>query len=70
MVMIFIYLLVSLYIILFDLMPIKKNNFNKLFGFNLIIICISFLVVILVGLDFKVPNPSDLIENIVKVFVQ
>lgn len=69
MVMIFIYLLVSLYIILFDLIPIKKNNYNKLFGFNLIIICISFLIVILVGLDLKVPNPSNLIENIVHIFV-
>lgn len=69
MVMIFIHLLLSLYIILFDLIPIKKNKYNKLFGFNLIIICISFLIVILVGLDLKVPNPSNLIEKIVHIFI-
>lgn len=67
--MITIYLLIYLYIILFDLMPIKKNNYTKLFIFNLIIICLSFLIVILVGLDLKVPNPSNLIEDIVNIFV-
>lgn len=50
-------------------MPIKKNNYTKLFIFNLITICISFLIVILIGLDLKVPNPSNLIQNIVKIFV-
>lgn len=69
MIMIFIYLLIYLYIIIFDLMPIKKNNYTKLFIFNLITICISFLIVILIGLDLKVPNPSNLIQNIVKIFV-
>lgn len=68
MIMISIYLLIYLYIILFDLMPIKKNNRTKLFMFNLIIICISFLIVILIGLDLKVPNPSILIQSIVKIF--
>lgn len=69
MLMISIYLFIYLYIILFDLVPIKKNNYNKLFTFNLIIIFISFLIVILVGLDLKVPNPSNLIEDMVGFFI-
>lgn len=69
MVMILIYLLLSVYIILFDLMPIKKNNYNILFGFNLLIICLSFLIIVLIGLEFKVPNPSDLIQSIVHIFI-
>lgn len=68
MTMIAIYLFIYLYIILFDLIPIKKNNYKILFAFNLISICISFLIVVLVGLDLTVPNPSNLIENIVNSF--
>lgn len=69
MIMISIYSFIYLYIIIFDLIPIKENNYNRLFTFNLIIISISFLIVILVGLNFKVANPSDLIEHIVKLFI-
>lgn len=63
------YLSLYLYIILFDLIPIKKNNYKMLFAFNLIVICISFLIVVLVGLGLNVPNPSNLIEDIVKFFI-
>lgn len=64
-----IYLSLYLFIIFFDLMPIKENNYKQLFAFNLITICISFLIVILVGLNIKVPNPSNLIEYIVHIFI-
>lgn len=66
MVMISIYTLIYIYFILFDLLPIIQNKYNKLFAFNLIIIFLGFLIVVLVGLDIKVPNPNNLIENIVK----
>ncbi len=69
MIMISIYSFVYLYIIFFDLIPIKENNYNRLFKFNLIVICISFLIVILVGFDVKVASPSDFIEHIVKLFI-
>ena len=69
MIMISIYSFVYLYIIIFDLIPIKENNYNRLFKFNLIVICISFLIVILVGFDVKVASPSDFIEHIVKLFI-
>ena len=69
MLMILIYLLIYLYIIIFDLMPIKQNNYNRLFRFNLITIFISFLIVIPVGLDLKIPSPSNLIQYIVNIFV-
>ncbi len=65
-----IYLFFYLYIIIFDLMPIKNNNYIKLFWFNLITICISFLIVILIGLDVRVISPSDLIQNAVHIFVK
>lgn len=68
MLMISIYFFIYLYIILFDLIPIKKNNYNGLFAFNLIAICISFLIVVLVGLELTVPNPSNFIECIVNLF--
>ncbi len=69
MTMITIYLFLYLYIILFDLMPIKQNNYNKLFAFNLITICIAFLIVVLVGLDLTVPSPANFIEYIVNLFI-
>lgn len=69
MIMILLYSIIYLYIIFFDLIPIKKNNYNKLFKFNLFVILISFLIVVLVGLNFRVIYPSDLIENIVNVFI-
>lgn len=69
MTMITIYLFLYLYIILFDLMPIKQNNYNKLFTFNLITICIAFLIVVLVGLDLTVPSPANFIEYIVNLFI-
>lgn len=64
-----IYILLYLYIIIFDLMPIKRNKYKKIFWFNSITICISFLIVVLVGLNIKVISPSDLIQNIVSIFV-
>ena len=69
MIMIAIYSLIYLYIIFFDLLPIRENNYDILFKFNLIVICISFLIVILVGFDVKVASPSDFIEHIVKLFI-
>ena len=69
MIMIIIYLPLYFYIIYFDLLPIKKNNHKNLFLFNLITICISFLIIVLVGLDFKVPSPANLIENIVNILI-
>lgn len=65
-----IYAFIYIYIIIFDLMPIKENNYKGLFWFNLIIICISFLIVVLVGLNVKVISPSDLIQNVVDIFVE
>lgn len=70
MIMIAIYLFLYTYIIVFDLIPIKKNNHNKLFAFNLIITCISLLIVILVGLNIKTTNPSNLIEYVVNLFLR
>lgn len=67
--MILICLILYSYIIFFDLVPIKQNNYNNLFRFNLTLMCFSFLIVILVALDLKVPNPSNLIEYIVNIFV-
>lgn len=69
MIMIAIYSLIYLYIIFFELLPIKENNYDILFKFNLIVICISFFIVILVGLGFKVASPSNFIEHIVKLFI-
>lgn len=69
MIMILLYSIIYLYIIFFDLIPIKKNNYNKLFKFNLFVILISFLIIVLVDLNFRVIYPSDLIENIVNVFI-
>lgn len=69
MVMIAIYLFLYLYVIWFDMVPIKRNNYNKLFIFNLLTMFIAFIIVILVGFDLKVPNPSDFIENIVNLFI-
>lgn len=70
MVIIPIYLSFYLFIILFDLMPMKKNNYKGLFWFNLITICISLFIVILVGLNVKVISPSELIQNVVNIFVE
>lgn len=69
MVMISIYIFIYFFIVFFDLIPIIKNNYNKLFIFNLIILAASFLLVILVGLEIKVPSPSDFIENVVKTII-
>ena len=67
---IIIYLFLYLYIIFYDLVPIKRNNYNKLFAFNLTVMCIAFVLVILVGFNVKVPNPSDFIEDIVNFFIK
>lgn len=69
MTMIVIYLLLYLYIIFYDLVPVKRNNYNKLFTFNLITIIVAFVLAVLVGFDLRVPNPSDFIEKIVKFFI-
>lgn len=69
MAMIVIYLLLYLYIIFYDLVPVKRNNYNKLFVFNLITMLVAFVLVILVGFDVMVPNPSDFIERIVKFII-
>ena len=69
MVIIPIYLFFYLFIIIFDLMPIKKNNYKGLFWFNLITKCFSILIVVLVGLNIKVISPSDLIQNVVEIFI-
>ncbi|MGB4312966.1 MAG: hypothetical protein ACOX0L_09225 [Natronincolaceae bacterium] len=66
--MIVIYLFLYLYIVFYDLVPIKRNNYNKLFTFNLVTMLIAFVLVILAGFDLNVPNPSDFIEKIVKFF--
>lgn len=64
-----IYIFLYLYIIIFDLMPIKKNKYKTLFWFNSITIGISFFIVVLVGLNVKIISPSDIIKNIVNIFV-
>jgi len=69
MLMIFIYSIIFLLIILFDLIPIKKNNYNNEFTFNIIVLTISYLLIILVGLEIKIPSPSDIIENTVNFFI-
>jgi hypothetical protein len=69
MAMISIYTFIYLFFVIFDLMPIKQNKYNKLFVFNLIILTMAFLLVVLVGLEYKLPSPSDLIENIVRSII-
>lgn len=67
---IIIYSLLYIYIIFYDLVPIRRNNCNKLFVFNLVTMLIAFVLVVLVGFDLNVPNPSDFIENIVNLFIK
>lgn len=69
MIMITLYSFIYLYMVIFDLLPIKQNKYNKLYIFNLITIFISFLLVILVALEIKVPSPSDFIEGLVRFFI-
>ncbi|MFW5648756.1 MAG: hypothetical protein ACOCG5_06670 [Candidatus Alkaliphilus sp. MAG34] len=69
MAMIVIYLLLYLYIIYYDLVPVKRNKYNGVFVFNLITMSIAFVLVVLVGFDVMVPNPSDFIERIVKFII-
>ena len=69
MAMIVIYLLLYLYIIFYDLVPVKRNNYNKLFIFNSVTMFIAFVLVVLAGFDLNVPNPTDFIEKIVKFFI-
>lgn len=69
MLMITLFSFIYLYIVIFDLIPIKQNKYYKLYAFNLITIFISFILVILVGLEIKVPSPSDFIESIVRFFI-
>lgn len=64
-----IYLFIYLYVIVFDLYPIKKNQHNIIYYVNLVTIAISFLIVVLVGLNLNVPSPSNLIQYIVELFV-
>ena len=66
--MIFLYSLIFLYIIYFDLIPLirKKEKYLKLVIFNTIILLLSFTIIVFVGLDLKFPNPNNLIEEIVK----
>ncbi|HZK38362.1 MAG TPA: hypothetical protein VFC98_05665 [Clostridia bacterium] len=67
---IIIYLLLYLFIIFYDLVPIKKNGYNKLFAFNLITMCVAFIIVVLVGFNLKVPSPANFIEDIVNLFIK
>jgi len=67
--MIFIYSIIFLLIIFFDLVPIKKNNYNNEFTFNIIVLAISYLLIILVGLEIKIPSPSDIIENTINFII-
>lgn len=69
MIIISIYLCLYIFILIFDLIPIIKNNYKKLFWFNIITLSISFLIIILVGLQVKVINPTKVIENIIKKFI-
>lgn len=69
MAMITIYLFIYLFFIYFDLIPVIQNKYNKVFVFNLIVTIISFTIIILVGLNIKVPNPNDFIETIVRIFI-
>lgn len=69
MIIIPIYLIVYLFIIVFDLMPIKRKKYKGLFALNLATITIAFVIVILVGIEVKVPSPSNFIEKIVRIFI-
>lgn len=64
-----IYLVVFLYIFYFDLLPIAKNGYTKLYVINIFFTIISLILVILTALNFHVPSLSDFIENILKVII-
>lgn len=69
MIMITLYLFIHLFFFYFDLLPIVRNGYTKLFMFNLIIFFISLSIIVLIGVGVKVPNPNDFIEIIVKSIV-
>ena len=62
-----IYFFIYVYFFYFDLLPIYKDKNSKLYTLNLMIILLSFTIVVLKALNIKVPNPSDLIEGIVRI---
>ena len=69
MAMIFIFLFVFLFFIYFDLIPIIQNKYISVFVFNVIVTTMAFVIVVLVALNIKVPNPSDFIETVVRIFI-
>lgn len=64
-----IYFIIYVYFFYFDLLPIYKDKNSKLYTLNLMIILLSFTIVVLEALNIKVPNPSDLIEGIVRIII-
>jgi hypothetical protein len=52
--------------VLFDFIPIVKSGKKKEYLVYLTFLAISFTVLILYGLDIKVPGPTDLIVNSIK----
>ena len=69
MAMIVIFLFVFLFFIYFDLIPIIQNKYTGVFVFNVIVTTMAFAIVVLVAFNIKVPNPSDFIEKIVRIFI-
>lgn len=65
--MIMIILYSSLYIlfIFIDLIPAYKNKQNKLFWIYSILLAFSYVILILISLDVKIPSPSPLIKKVV-----
>lgn len=51
--------------VIFDLIPIIKSGKKKEYLVYLSFLAISFTVLILFGLDIKVPGPTDLIINFI-----
>lgn len=52
--------------VIFDLIPIVKNGRKREYMVYIALLAISFTVLILYGLDIKVPGPTDLIVNSIK----
>ena len=70
MLMIFIYFFVFLFFLIFDFMPLLHSKYKGVAIFYSCIFSISFIMIILTGLGFNVPNPNDFIENIVNLFIR
>lgn len=61
-------ILFSLFYIIFvftDLPFIFRNKNRKLFWIYLIITLISYLMVVLIGMDVEIPSPAPVIKKIV-----